>query len=425
MKKSGQSIIEILIAVAVGVIFILGVIAAVSPALKGNKDIENLQMGASLANGLLQNVRVFAESDWHNITSLPTSSQNIFYLKTGKSPFLAASGTERILSGPVDSLAGFWKFDEGTGATTTDLGSSGVDATIYNDVSWSSTAKSGYSLSFGGVTAQVVGANSSDLKYQGGNMTISLWMNATSTDDGGIIISKPWNGSGQYNYYLQSSGGTTTTLTFHLEGATTFNLTGGSVSTGVWHHIAVALYSSSSVNFYIDGALTGSGANGIASWVPGAADNNVKIVLGCVYPYESANCAGNTNQDYKGFLDDVRVYKRALTANEVKSLANGVEFTRSFYVDDVGRDGNGKIVLSGGTNDPSTKKVTVNYKWGTASTSTLPVYLTRAADRVYAQTDWSSGPGQTTATSTVNSKFASSTSNVNYSSTTGSITIQF
>lgn len=423
--KRGQSLIEILIAVAIGAIFILGIIAAISPALKGNKDVENLQMGAALANGLMQNLRVFGESDWHNLTALATSSQNLYYLNTGKSPFAAVTGTEAILSGPVDSLAGFWKFDEGSGTSTIDLGSSGVNGILYNDVSWSASGKSVASLSFGGSTAQVVGSNSTDLKYQGGNMTLSLWMKADSTDDGGILISKPWNGSGQYNYYLASSGGVTSTLTFHLEGATLFNLTGGGVSAGSWHHVAVVMYSSSSVNFYIDGALTVSNASGISNWVPGAGDNNVKIVMGCVYPYESATCAGASTQDYKGLLDDVRVYTRVLSPNEVKSLANGLEFSRSFYLDNVGRDGNGKILTSGGTNDPSTKKITVNYKWGTVATSTVSQYLTRSANRVYTQTDWSSGSGQTTATSSINSKFASSSSNINFASTTGSITIQF
>lgn len=425
MTRKGQSIIEILIAVAIGTIFILGIIAAISPALKGNKDVENLQMGAALANGLMENVQVFAESNWHNLTSLATGSQNLYYLNTGKSPFVAATGTERILSGPVDNLAGFWKFDEGAGTSTIDLGSSGVNAVLWNDISWATSSKSGYSLSFGGSTAQVVGSNISDLKYQGGNMTISLWMKADATDDGGYLISKPWNGSGQYNYALTSSGSATTTLTFSLTGATSYSLPGGAVSAGAWHHIAVVLYSSSSVNFYIDGGLSAYGVNGISSWTPTLGDASSKIVMGCIYPYESNTCAGSTTFDYKGLLDDVRVYKRALSANEVKSLANGVEFTRSFYVDDIGRDGNGKIVLSGGTNDPSTKKVTVNYRWGAVPTSTLPEYVSRSKDRVYSQTDWSGGPGQTAATSGINSKFASSTTNINYASTTGSITIQF
>jgi hypothetical protein len=425
MLRRGQSLIEILIAVAVGAIFILGIIAAISPALKGNKDVENLQMGAALANGLIQNLKVFGESDWHNLTALATGSQNLYYLNTGKSPFAAATGTEAILSGPVDSLAGFWKFDEGSGTSTIDLGSSGVNGILYNDVSWATSSKSRYSISFGGSTAQVVGSNSANLKYQGGDMTLSLWMKADFTDDGGVIISKPWNGSGQYNYRLTSSGGTTTTLALNLSGATSFVLTGGSVSADSWHHVAIVLYSSSSVNFYIDGALAASGASGISNWVPGLGDSGVKVVMGCIYPYESATCAGNTAQDYKGLLDDVRVYTRVLSPNEVKSLANGVEFSRSFYLDNVGRDGNGKILVSGGTDDPSTKKATVNYRWGTVPTSTISQYLTRSADRVYTQTDWSSGPGQTTATSSVNSKFASSSSNINYSSTTGSITIQF
>jgi len=423
--RKGQSLIEILISVAIGAIFILGVIAAIAPALKGNKDVENLQMGAALANGLMENIQVFSESDWHNLTSLATGSSNLYHLNTGKSPFVAATGTEATLSGPLDSLAGFWKFDEGSGTSTLDLGSSGIAGVLYNDVAWATSSKSRYALSFGGSTAQVVGSSISGLKYQGGDMTISLWIKADATDDGGNLVSKPWNGGGEYNYRITSSGGTTSTLALNLSGATSYVLDGGSIPAGSWHHIAVVLYSSSSVNFYIDGSLSVSGTSGISNWAPNSGDANAKIVMGCIYPYESNNCAGSTAQDFKGLLDDVRIYRRVLSASEVKTLANGVEFSRSFYLADVGRDGSGKIVLSGGTNDPSTKKVIVNYLWGTVPTSTMSEYLTRSKDRVYTQTDWSGGSGQTSATTSINSRFASSTSNVDYASTTGSITIQF
>jgi len=58
-------------------------------------------------------------------------------------------------------------------------------------------------------------------------------------------------------------------------------------------------------------------------------------------------------------------------------LING--FTRSAVVSDVQRDSNGNIVTSGGTVDPSSKKVEISVSWNTPITSsvTYTIYLTR------------------------------------------------
>lgn len=97
-------------------------------------------------------------------------------------------------------------------------------------------------------------------------------------------------------------------------------------------------------------------------------------------------------------------------------------YWRYFYVTDVERDANGNIVQSGGTFDPSTKEVTVNYGWQGGTTSTASEYLTRNRQEVYSQIDWTGGPSSSTGVvSTTNFQFVSS-SNINYASP-GSIQI--
>lgn len=94
-------------------------------------------------------------------------------------------------------------------------------------------------------------------------------------------------------------------------------------------------------------------------------------------------------------------------------------YKRFFYVDDVYRDVNGAI--SGTYYDPSTKQITVGYSWPGTTTTTVSAYLSRSADRVFVQTDWSGGPNQSGPITSANSQFASSSANMNYSSTSGSI----
>ncbi len=64
-------------------------------------------------------------------------------------------------------------------------------------------------------------------------------------------------------------------------------------------------------------------------------------------------------------------------------------FTRSVVINDVNRDSSGSIVTTGGTFDPSTKKVVVTVSWGSLSSSQVSetLYLTRYLDNdAYVQT---------------------------------------
>lgn len=419
--RQGQSLIEVLMAVGIGVIVVLGVVAAISPALRGSSDNQKAEVGTGLGKELLDNVKVMSEASWHNLDTLSTSSLHVYYLNTGKSPFLAVIGTEGVVTGPVNSLVDYWKMDEGSGSYAYDYGPNQATSTLYNDVSWTSGKIDG-GLFFGGSTAQLIAANTAGLRYTGGNMSISMWINPDPTDDGGFLISKPWNGGGQYNYTLTISGGANPTLNFSLSGATAASLNSvKTISAGSWHNVVVTLDQSSNVIMYIDGAIVNQGVNGISSWTPGGGDLNLNLVMGCVYPYGSSNCAGATTYDYKGTMDEVRIYNRTISAAEVKDLYNGYSFTRDFYVDDTYRNSSGQIMSSPGTlYDPSTKKITVEYSWPGGATNTLARYVTRSRNFYFSQSDWTGGSGATVATSVISNKFDTS-SNLNSTSVPGTL----
>lgn len=63
-------------------------------------------------------------------------------------------------------------------------------------------------------------------------------------------------------------------------------------------------------------------------------------------------------------------------------------YTRSIIIGDVHRDGSGAIVTSGGTLDPSTKKINIVVSWSTPNQSTLEstLYLSRYENEVYTET---------------------------------------
>lgn len=96
VSRSGQSIAEILVASAIGVIVIGGGVSIIVPALRGNLDAEERQASTGIGKELMENVRAFAESDWHNIENLSAGSANHYYLNTDGS-FSAASGEETLV----------------------------------------------------------------------------------------------------------------------------------------------------------------------------------------------------------------------------------------------------------------------------------------------------------------------------------------
>ncbi|MDD5397434.1 MAG: LamG domain-containing protein, partial [Candidatus Moranbacteria bacterium] len=216
---------------------------------------------------------------------------------------------------------GYWKMDEGSGDTINNSVASFSKylGTKYNSTAWSNDGKSGKSLSFNGNTDQLIFANSSDLKYDGGDISLSVWVKPDATDDGGVIFSKPWNGSGQYNYRLNSSGGANQTISFYLLGATSWTLNcAQTISAGSWHHVEVVVNGTSKlVSFYVDGKFVNSAVHTVANWTPSSGDISLNAVMACIYPYGSNSCAGNTTLAYKGLIDEVKYYKYAQNALDV------------------------------------------------------------------------------------------------------------
>jgi type II secretory pathway pseudopilin PulG len=90
-RSNGQSLIEILIAVAIGAILITASVALIVPALQSNTQAAKVQVASSLGKEMLDNVRVWSEGNWNNLLALATGSAKTYYLNTTSSPFTVTS----------------------------------------------------------------------------------------------------------------------------------------------------------------------------------------------------------------------------------------------------------------------------------------------------------------------------------------------
>ena len=95
---NGQSLVEIIIAIAVGAILIGGATAVLIPILRSNLETRHVQIATSLAQEYLDNVQNLTESNWLNIYNLtPKGPSSQFYLR-------ATSTTYEILSGATSTV---------------------------------------------------------------------------------------------------------------------------------------------------------------------------------------------------------------------------------------------------------------------------------------------------------------------------------
>jgi hypothetical protein len=97
-NKKGQSIIELIVAMAIGVILLVGGVSAIVPVLKISGNVARIQAASALGKELLDNTRVLADSNWHSLIGLSMGSANSYYLVASTSPFTVATGTESIIA---------------------------------------------------------------------------------------------------------------------------------------------------------------------------------------------------------------------------------------------------------------------------------------------------------------------------------------
>lgn len=95
--RCGQSLIELLIGMAIGSLMIIAAASVIAPTLRINTQTSRAQTAAALGKALMDNASVWAEGDWHRIAGLATSSAFHFYLNASSSPFSSSTGDESVV----------------------------------------------------------------------------------------------------------------------------------------------------------------------------------------------------------------------------------------------------------------------------------------------------------------------------------------
>ncbi len=406
-SRDGQSLIEVVIGLAIGSILIGASAFAISTMLQTNLASQKGQAATAFAQELLNKARVYGSASWQSLYGLTKASSTQYFLNASGTTYAVVPGREGMLDNDVtNGLVAEWKFDEdaaSTSTTTYDATGNGNNGTLTNSPTRAtSTCRIVNCLKFDGATQRVTLG-----PVQIGTLTtVSAWIVATTTLQRPVLSNR---GSG---LYFGITGGKF--FTYYNTATPPAMVSAKSVNDNAWHLVTWVSNGTTSV-MYIDGLLDNTQAQSRST-----STSNGYIA------FDSPNI-----EYFPGSIDDVRIYNRALSADEVRQLWNSNIFVRYFYVENICRTNNASSSISGvapcgsgSADDPSTQKVTAVTQWTTgqgAGITTLSDYLTRWKNTIFRQTDWSGGGGATSPVTSPGSTFSSS-SGANFGG--GSIRIQ-
>ena len=398
----GQLLIELLIALFVGGVFLLGATLGITSILRYSFETRGNQAAAGFANDIINQAQLLTNSNWHGLYDLSKGSTNHYFLNQRGSSVVVIPGTESMLYNDVTSgLVGQWKLDEDIGTTTYDTSGNGNDGTLYNAPARLSSTNCiiGSCLSLGGTNQYVQVVSTSTLDGFG-SMTISMWIKPNALSGYQSLVEK--NYSSGYELILNGSS-----IDSNAKIGSTYYphiATGGSVQTGTWTFVSL-VYNGSTLLLYKDAQVVAT-TTGLSGPIASSTGN---LFVGE---------RGGSALPFNGYIDDIRIYNRALSINELKGLYESPIYSRYFFVDNVSRDSNLNIVTSGGIIDPSTQKMTAGITWEGGRQLQLYHYFMRNNVFILHNNSWI-GSGNTGTTTSATSTFAAS-SNIFYSTSTAS-----
>ncbi|TSC52476.1 MAG: Uncharacterized protein LiPW41_246 [Parcubacteria group bacterium LiPW_41] len=410
-SRSGQSLAEVMIGLAIGAILIGAASFAITTTLKTNLTTQRSQFAANAAQETIERVRAFASSDWQNIYGLTKGSSTQYYFVATGTQFFVNQGKEGVVENDIRSgLVGQWGFDEATGTVAYDMTGNRNNTNFSGSiVRATTTCKIGNCVGLDGASDSYI--SSSNNMSPTSSQTYSIWIKPN-------VLSGLVGIFTTHNYVLTSNIGINLTndrLSISIgytDGTREFStkLSNFLLSTNSWTHV-VLIYNATdnSVSFYVNGTYDSRWA--LAKTVKFTSE---KVLFGqWSYVYLG-------NYRFNGSIDDARIYNRALSADEVKQLYNSATYTRYFYVENGCRTNDASSTYSGvspcgggSVDDPSSQKISSVVQWGTGGTGQIILadILTRWKNAIFQQSDWSGGVSENVLINS-GTTFASS-SNVN------------
>jgi hypothetical protein len=270
--------------------------------------------GSSVADNS-DNLGIGAAFDLSSTTTGAIDDVKVYnYARTAGQIIEDMNGGHPAPGSPVSSAVAHWKLDEGYGTTANDTTPNDNDLTLSTATSaWTNSGKFGKAF-IGLGTNWISRADDADLDFVAtDDGTFSLWFKSTSATNPGAteyLFSKgPGTPTVGYAVYATTSG----TVCFGIDDDSTFGPDDSSCSTAdiydaTWHHITAVKTGTSSIQLFVDSQPQTADSSISAT---GSLANAVSLYIG------DFNGTDNGNE-FNGTLDEIKVYRSALTADQVK-----------------------------------------------------------------------------------------------------------
>lgn len=199
------------------------------------------------------------------------------------------------------------KLDETEGNKAKNSVENGVGVEI-EGAKWVKEGKFGGALDFNGQDAYIVTAANMHDAFTDGNVTIAVWIFAKS---GGVVADElfqhEFNTGGHDSQIELMDNGEVKVRVWSLKG-----LTVGKVNMNEWHHVVMRYNAKDqTLDGFVDGVKSADKITGEKQW-----GEKLYYAFGS---HDSTNLG--QGGFFTGMMDDIRVYNRVLTDDEVKSLA--------------------------------------------------------------------------------------------------------
>gem|GEM_PF-4679498 len=239
---------------------------------------------------------------------------------------MLASGTT-VLRGdqPTNELILFHDYDAITGSTATDRSGNGHDGALTGAAS-TNRGRFNEGLFFDGVDDRVVVDDTDALDFAlAESITLMAWINPASLEALGTILSKGRTGSTEFSNYALCQGdgaGVEDRFVFHYWSSNVLDLarhrtTTTIIKTSTWQHVAAVniMGNGATTRLYVDGELRAS------SWVAGSGHAR-PIVSSEELWIGATRSVAVPMEEFNGSIDDIRIYSRQLSSNEIRQIAN-------------------------------------------------------------------------------------------------------
>ncbi|RLI98258.1 MAG: hypothetical protein DRO99_01145, partial [Candidatus Aenigmatarchaeota archaeon] len=290
---------------------------------------ESVDTTSKLVRQWYLDVNVTASNDGRPIGNATV----LLYNTTKKLAYNRTTATTygEILGSGTGGMAGYWRFEDnvnGTGQTVTDETGSN-DGTTTGDTDCTVDGWMNRGCSFDGLDDYITMGDPADgsLDFGTGSFTVASWFKSSESTDSGTIITKGGTSSSSRGYRIRlNSNGAIWVAASGGDGINRPDCSIGSgYNDGRWHHVAgVYERNDDEIIVYADGSYLG--VCDISSISGQSLDTGSNFNIGTY----------GSGQWFNGTIDEVGIWDRALSSDEVKQLYHlgFAKFNATWYVHD-------------------------------------------------------------------------------------------